>query len=468
MSNKPVWILQSSLLTRSGYGDWSMAIAKSLLRYSQKVPLDLKIVPTPWGACSKRDLTSEMNDPEIKELLGRILQGPLNKQPEVFLQITIPMEFVTPAKFNIGLTAGIESTICRPEWLERMNSMQLNIVLSQFNKDVFTSANFSKKNPNGTTEELVAKSPIEVLFWGTNTSIYKKTDGKLESLEAVMKDIPESFGFLFVGQWTANNMKADRKAIGNLIKTFLETFANVSNPPCLILKTSGAQISTMDKYECITRINDITNMVKHTLGNVKLPSVYLVHGELSDAEMNALYNHDKVKVHISFTTGEGFGMPLLEATLSGKPLLVSKWSGHLDFLNPRYSNLLEGSLVPMPDEALNDWFVKESRRFEVDYVAAAQKMKYIYNNYDERVLANAESLRIENAEKFSLQAMDKAFHAILDKHIPKFIMEEPLILPKLKRLNLPKLTLPPSITSGTTPVIPVTTNTASDATVANT
>ena len=64
-----------------------------------------------------------------------------------------------------------------------------------------------------------------------------------------------------------------------------------------------------------------------------MPNVYLLHGDLTDKELNSLYNHNKVKVHITFTKGEGFGRPLLEASLTGKPIIAPGWSGHMDFLN---------------------------------------------------------------------------------------------------------------------------------------
>jgi hypothetical protein len=36
--------------------------------------------------------------------------------------------------------------------------------------------------------------------------------------------------------------------------------------------------------------------------------------------------------------------PLLEATQSGKPIIASGWSGHLDFLNPEEAVLVGGEL----------------------------------------------------------------------------------------------------------------------------
>ena len=439
MSNKPVCVFQSPIWTRSGYGDWAIAVAKSLLRYDK---FELHILPTQWGACSKKTLDEEAHDPEGKVLLDKILRQPLQKQPELFIQMTIPNEYQAPGKFNIGITAGIETTVPRAEWLEGLNRMNVNFVLSQHVKDVFAAANYTKRLPDGRTEPLTVKTPMEVTNWSANTQIYKKTDEKVATVEDALSGVKENFNFLFVGQWTGNNIKGDRKAIGYLIKTFLETFANVENAPGLIIKTSGAQICVMDRYECITKINDLTNMVKSQMPNAKLPSIYLLHGELTDVEMNALYNHDKVKVHVSFTHGEGFGHPMLLSTLSGKPLLAPGWSGQLDFLNKEYANFLEGQLNPVPDEALNDWFVKEARWFDVDYAKAGQKMKQVFLNYDSKLLEKAEKLRAENAEKFSAEAMDKVIHGLLDKYVPKFEIAPPLVLPKLKKLNLPGVTAP--------------------------
>src|SRR5512137_680402 len=173
--SKPICILQSPIWTRSGYGDWALAVAKSLLRYDK---LDLHLAPTVWGACSKKNLEMEVNDPEGKELLNRVLKGQLPRQPEVFIQMTIPNEFATPAKFNIGMTAGIETTVPRAEWIEGLKRMNVNFVTSQHAKDIFANAIYSKKMPNGTMEDLKVEKPMDVLFWGADTRIYKKTDEK--------------------------------------------------------------------------------------------------------------------------------------------------------------------------------------------------------------------------------------------------------------------------------------------------
>ena len=61
--------------------------------------------------------------------------------------------------------------------------------------------------------------------------------------------------------------------------------------------------------------------------------------ELISEELNELYNHPKVKAMVSTTKGEGFGRPLLEFSLTGKPIMASGWSGHLDFLHKGLVNI---------------------------------------------------------------------------------------------------------------------------------
>jgi len=302
----------------------------------------------------------------------------------------------------------------------------------------------AKQLENGQQVPVQVEKPIEVCFWGADTNIFKKTDEKIESVELALSQIKESSAFLFVGQWTHGGVYNDRKDIGNLIKTFCITFKNnnSNDRPCLIIKTSGASYSTVDRFEILSKIKKVRDEIGENV-----PNVYLLHGELSEPEMNALLNHEKIISHISFTHGEGYGHPLLLSTLSGKPLLVSNWSGHLDYLNPTLSNLLPGSLVEVDRKSVNQWIIKESKWFKVSYSLAEDKMKQVYfARKSDKFTKNAELLRKENAEKFSITAMDKRLWELLDKYVPSFAVENQFVLPKLKpagntenKIVLPKL-----------------------------
>jgi len=429
MSNeiKPVCVIQGPVASRSGYGDHMRQICDALINSNK---FDVKIIPMRWGVCPNTMLDDE-NAPMVKEIKSRIINQ-LSAQPELFIQVSIPNEFKPIGKYNIGVTAGIESTIPKAEWIEGMNRMNLNVVPSNFAKEGFVKASYTKKHENGTEEKIVLNKPIEVAFEGVDVNIYKKTNEPSAEIDTAIDAIAEDFCYLFVGHWLQGDLGADRKDVGMLIKVFSEVFKNKKKKPALILKTSGATFSKMDKTDLLKKINDIRNPLTGDL-----PNVYLVHGELEPKELNRLYNHPKVKAHVSFTHGEGFGRPLLEATLSGKPLLASGWSGHVDFLSAELANLLTGTLVNIPPSACNDWLIKEAQWFNVNYSVAAQKLEDIFDNYI-KYIPNAEKLRQQNSEKFTLEAGNKVFMDILDKNLPVFEKKVAITLPKFKKIPTPE------------------------------
>ena len=251
-----------------------------------------------------------------------------------------------------------------------------------------------------------------------------------------MNSIKEKFIFLYTGHWLQGDLGQDRKDTGMLLKTFLETFKNKPNPPALLMKTSGATFSIMDRNEIKQKIDDIKSTVKG-----KLPPVYFLHGNLTDEEMNQMYNHNKVKAHITFTHGEGFGRPLLEASLSEKIVIAPSWSGHIDFLNKNNSVLLPGTMTPVHKSALpKEMLVDGAQWFTVNYQYASKVMMDVFKkNRKYTLMAKRQSMY--NRVNFSMTKMTKEFHKILNRYLPKF-EEQPqqvdLKLPKLKKVDSPK------------------------------
>ena len=428
MSNeiKPVCVIQGPVASRSGYGDHCFAIVSDIIKWDK---FDVKIVPMRWGVCPNTMLDDETR-PMVKEIKSKILTTNLTSQPELFIQVSIPNEFQPRGKYNIGITAGIESTAPRAEWIEGLNRMNLNIVPSVFSKEVFIKTIYDRRDDKtGMNDKLQLNKPIEVVFEGVDTNIYKKTSEPSKDIDLALESIPETFCYLFVGHWLQGDIGADRKDIGMLIKIFSEVFKNKNNPPALILKTSGATFSKVDKTEILKKINDIRSTLS---GN--LPNKYLVHGDLTPVELNRLYNHPKIKAHASLTHGEGFGRPLLEATLSGKPLLTTNWSGHIDFLPENLANLLPGTLVNIPPSACNDWLIKESQWFNANYSIAAQKLEDIYENYI-NYIPKSEKLRIQNNERFNLEEAGKKLIEVLEKNLPVFEKKVAITLPKFKKIT---------------------------------
>ena len=438
---KPLVLVTAPVGTRSGYGSHSRDIVRSLIAMDK---FDIHIWPVRWGGTPQNAIDEkDPNDIPIIKRLHSDLK--LSRQPDIHFHIVVPNEFQPHAKFNIGITAGLETTACPGEWLEGLNRMNLNIVPANFVKDTILATTFDKHDENTKEKigELRNEKPIEVLFEGADTNIYKPTKEFSKDLVDEFKGIKEDFCFLFVGHWLQGGLGHDRKDLGMLIKTFLETFKNQKKQPALILKTSGATPSILDREDILAKLIQIKDTVSG-----ELPNVYVLHGDLRDEEMNGLYNHPKVKAHVSFTHGEGFGRPLLEASLSEKPVIAPNWSGHVDFLSSN-AILLPGSLNDVKKESFpKNMRVKGAQWFTVNYNYASKTLKNVFDNYS-KYTVKSKKLAIVNQTKFSLDAMTKKFGEILDKHLPKF--DEPpkavdLKLPKLKKVSsireAPKIKLP--------------------------
>ena len=220
----------------------------------------------------------------------------------------------------------------------------------------------------------------------------------------------------------------DRKNVGMLIKTFVEVFKNKKDAPALLLKMSAATFSRIDQEEMITKIQKVLEQYKYD----EIPSIYLIHGDLTQSEMNELYNHPKIKAHISFTKGEGFGRPLLEASISGKPVIASNWSGQTDFLDSDLSCLLSGELENVHKSAANKFLIEDSKWFKVNYSLAAQTMNSVFHEYPKFKLS-ADKQSKKNQKKFTLNHADKSFLKIWDKYVPEFETKIDIKLPKLKK-----------------------------------
>lgn len=433
MSNKPIAICYSPVATRSGYGEMARGFIRNIIDLDR---YDLKLISCNWGGTPLTALDG--NDPNDQKIIRHIGNPPfeLARQPEVYIHIGIPNELQPVGKTNIIFTAGIETNLISQQWIEFCNKADAIFAISQHSANVIRDTKVEIKDQAGNiTSTQVVTKPIEVLHCPLNTNVYKKISSSEipESVNDIMFRVKEKFNFLFVGHWLKGNVGEDRKNVGLLVKLFCETFKKfpAATRPGLILKTSGAGFSILDREEILKKIDTI----KDSCGK-NTPNVYLVHGNLTEQEMNGLYNHPKVKVHISLTKGEGAGLPLLEATQSEKPVMASGWSGQLDFLNPDDAILLGGELKQIdPSAVWDNILIKESSWFSPDPQFTANAMLYIFKNYD-KFLPGAKKLALDNAKRFNNDVIKARTIELLDKYIPKYEVAQqvPLILPTLKRL----------------------------------
>ena len=434
---KKFMLICAPVSSRSGYGDHARDLVRSFLQHDK---YDIEIVDVPWGEGPRNALDNEKDNNIISKINKT---NKIDRQPDVYVDIRIPNEFQTYGKFNIGITAGIETNAVSNNWIESCNKMDLVIVPSEHSKEGFVKALYEKMQnlPNGQQQkvgELKLEKPIEALFEGIDEDIYKPLDNSSLNL---VDDIKEDFCFLHVGMWGKGGFGEDRKDIAKMIKIFYESFANKKLQPALILKSNGATFSILDREECLRKINEIKSKFPK---DWTLPNVYLLHGSFSSEEMNKLYNHPKVKTFVSLTHGEGFGRPMLEASMVGLPVICSGWSGQMDFLSQTDSMLLGGEIVNVPkSQHWKDIIVPESQWFSVNETQAYKAMNHSFNNYDE-VKNKALNLMKINRDKFTLNKMTEKLDEIVSPHMDKIPSQVGIKLPTLKKVdnNQPKIKLP--------------------------
>lgn len=422
---KPLFIISCPIDTYSGYGARSRDLVKAIIETNQ---YDVRILSQRWGNTPWSFLDE---NPKWSFLKKHVLQSnQLPKQPEVWMQITVPNEFQAVGKYNIGVTAGIETTIAHHSWVEGINRMNLVLTSSNFSKKTLMESKYDAKDAQGNaTGTLQVTTPIEVLFEGADTEVYKP--GVKCNLDFNFK---EEFAFLFVGHWMQGDFGEDRKNVGLLVKAFLETFKNKKKKPALVLKVSSAGSSYMDRDTQVRRIQDIRDTCK----TKDLPNIYLLHGEFSDEEMNEIYNHPKINAMVSLTKGEGYGRPLLEFSLTKKPVIASDWSGHTDFLSNEFSTLIKGELKNVhPSAVVENMILAESMWFTPDHGAVGHWLKDVYENYSKHQ-NNANRQAYRSKAEFSYSKMCIDLKTLLDQKLPEFPKEIKLELPKLKKIELPK------------------------------
>lgn len=417
-------VVSCPISTYSGYGGRSRDFVKALI---ESYPdWDIKILSQRWGK-TRMSYLEDNND----TFFSPLIIPNLTSQPDVWIQITVPNEFRKLGKLSIGVTAGIETTACHHSWIEGVNNMDLVITSSQHAKNSLTGIQYEVKDQktNEVKGHLQATKPVEVLFEGVDIDIYKTIEQEDNTLNLSL--IKENFCFLTIGHWMQGDLGHDRKNIGYTIKAFLETFKNKDSQPALILKTLQATSSIIDKYQILEKIDAIKSTVKG-----KLPNIYLLHGDMTDEEINLLYNHNKVKCLLSFTKGEGYGRPLAEFASIGKPVIASNWSGHTDFLKPELCLLIGGTLESVhPSAAVKDMLLQESKWFKPNDMEVGEILRRAHKEY-KTFLNGSFQQKNHILENFTFSNMKVKLAEILNPHVEKIPRQVELQLPKI---NLPKL-----------------------------
>lgn len=274
-------LLRGPILTKSGYGQHFRQIARWFFENQEKYDLDISCESLPWG------VTGWMVNRD-DEFVQKVLQCAQRQHEnyDISVQLQLPNEWNPfAADYNIGVTAGVETDMCNPEWVHCINKMDLVIVPSEFTRQTFLNSG-------------EVKTKIVVIGESFNQLFLKPDDVKpfagLDNLES-------DFNFLVVGQVTGYNAENDRKNLFYTVKWFSEVFNGMSDVG-LVIKTNGARNTKIDLANCKNIFESVLTELKYN----GTPKFYMIHGDLTDEEMVGLYKHPKIKAFLTLTKGEGF------------------------------------------------------------------------------------------------------------------------------------------------------------------
>jgi len=375
-------LIRGPLLTQSGYGVHS----RQIFRWALENNFDITVQLLPWG------MTCWYTDPQACEgLIGEIMKrsSPPNQKPDLSIQIQLPNEWdPNLANKNIGVSAVVETTVCNPNWIQNCYAMDHVIVPSEFAKQVLISSGHTGQNLSVVGE-----------------AFYDGCSKKSEEFDLSMVNTKNNF--LLVGQITGNQT-GDRKNIANTITWFLDHYHNRKDVG-LIIKTNLGSNSSIDRTKTQNSMKEIVS----TLRRGSFPRIYLIHGRLSESEITALYKHKRIKALISATRGEGFGLPLLEASASGLSVVATNWSGHLDFLKLSDNFYpIEYDLRGVPQEKIDNQIFVSGAKW-------AEPRKNSFLKACDQVLKNKKrnSKNRKVADNFSMKAVAEQYDQVLGEYL---------------------------------------------------
>jgi len=382
-------LVRGPALTRSGYGEHTRFLLRSLRKHEDK--FDIHLNTTNWGETGWLK-----DDNEERKWFDSLLKKTIEHQQrdgkyDVSFQVTIPNEWERLAPINIGVTAGIETTIVAPVWLEKANIMDKIIVVSKHAKQGFIKSIYEVVNKEtGQKNILKCNTPIDIVHYPVKE--YEKINLDL--------NLETKFNFLVMAQW------GPRKNLNDTIRWFVEEF--IDQDVGLVLKIFGKNNSVIDRVEGQKQLEKVLNDYPQ-----RKCKIYFLHGDMTDQEMHSLYKHPKIKAFISLSHGEGFGLPIFEAAYCGMPVIAPDWSGHIDFLyipkkeknnklRPMFARV-DYDLKPISKEAVWDGVLEaDSMWCYPKQGSYKMKLREVYKEYG-RYKKNALKLKDYILENFSAE-----------------------------------------------------------------
>lgn len=400
----------------AGYGRKAREIAKPI---AKKYWEETQIAFLNWGGNPKSDLMGT----EYEFLLEKNKKISFDGMLDLHIHVGIPTEFKCHGNTNILFTSGAEVDRISHQWIKKINEdIDVVVVPSSFIANIFGNTSYEDKSGN----TLKIEKPIIVVPESYSPSLFEDMgNGEEKEINEILSKIKEPQIFLTYGQMMEQKqIGEERKNISTLIVEFLKEFRG-DNGVALVLKSSAITFSNYSYYRIEQYIKRIVNeTIKEDPDSY--PSVYLIEGFLSDPQLFSLMNNDRVVFHVTATHGEGFGRFLLEASLTGKPIIIPKIGSYRDFLWGESVEYMHVEWEEIPRSArMGDILIPDSKWVNMrdgEIKSAMRKVYKKHKNMSGAKLAKKNKVQY-NSENISTKILD-----VVDKY---YTREVNIIMPDI-------------------------------------
>lgn len=383
-------------LSISGYGEQARFAIDSLLKQGK---YEVFVHNTTWGKSSWISSQHPMR-PVVDSLIEKTNALPSGHICDISLQVTYPSEFKMYTNINIGYTAGIETNKVDRSWLVSCNMMDGIIVPSNHSKVVMEETMYETENKGVLRLD---DPPTVVSFPPYCGEIDKSLSRSLK------KKLGTTHNFLSIAQ------VSPRKNIYNLIRWFLAEFSSEEDVS-LVLKVHRRDCSKIDRYNTAEKIESFIS----ELAPEKKCKIVLLHGDMSDEEIQGLYKGGFITHYVSASHGEGFGLPLFYAACSGLVVVTHGWSGPADYLKDGSYVRVQHTLEPVNSNSVLAGIINKDSKWayteECDFRTSLRKSIVEYDSLESKAKKHSRWLK----KKFKQNPPSDLF----TKEVDKFIMKK--------------------------------------------
>jgi glycosyltransferase involved in cell wall biosynthesis len=245
--------------------------------------------------------------------------------------------------------------------------------------------------PSGFTAEAIrgrTKKPVLVVP-------HPAANGRAAAPDRARFGVPEGRVAVFAN--LDLNSYVARKNPEGAVAAFREAFGEAADGPVLILKTHGGRHVEAARR----RIREIVDGA----ANVIVIDQVLAAADLASLQASA-------DIYLSLHRAEGFGLGIAEFMALGKPVIVTGWSGNMDFTDESCAALVGFDLVPVKPQDYP--YADGSRWAEPRLADAVRHLRELALSAERRAsLGRRGQARVR--EKLSLEAVGALMRARLEE-----------------------------------------------------